>query len=198
MSKPFESAGSALDFLVSERGADASFQRQQGEVAKAAKAVLGRKGAYILGISGHYGGQDGLLGSSNPGIRIIQGTEPVKIGDRYVALRHGHQERKPGIFLVTASEAGSGYMLKEHGALAHFSGEKALHLYGVERLEQRHVDATQFLIDTLAEELEDAVGPDIRDFSLPRVDHFSGASFRPGQVINLRELERPPFELFDY
>lgn len=184
----FEGVDSALDFLVDEKVKGHSIDRNQARVARLARKVLRRQGAYLFGKEGRYGGMDGVIGSDRYGVLVIQGTEPVKVGNRYLALRDSVGGINSDVRLVEAIAPDSSYLTRPTEALVVF-GDSTLKPEGVETLTDRHIEAVRLIVTTLSDNLEPVVGSEERDFTLPGVSFYS--DFRGGAVLNLRESVPP-------
>lgn len=192
-----ESPTSALEILLSEVNSNQQLNVRKSEASKRMIALLRQKGALAYGIDGMYGGEYGLLGSSNPGTLFIQGTHPIPLeSNNFVALRNPSTENSNVVSqLVVLQKESPDYLKTDQKPLAEASFN-SVSFPEIEECYEHHLQALNVILEALDTALP-TLFEGTRPPQLPRVSYYS-SNVPAGQIIDLSSMERVPFEFYGH
>jgi hypothetical protein len=158
---------------------------RKAELAAYARKILREKGELAFARRGEYRTRHGRPGTGQVGVRLTQGTMPVRIGEGgdYVALRD-HDDEKPVVELVmTRDERPSAtHFATAQDVLVSFD-PKSLRIHEIPRVEASHLDSVETLLETIDQRLE-SLEPGTVSI-LP--DIYFQSVYTHGQIVELRK-----------
>jgi hypothetical protein len=179
----------AFNLLRESLGEDERIAERKAQLADYARSILRQKGAFAFTKEGEYRTRHGRPGTGSRGVRLTQGTQPVRLGagGDYIALRDSEQEKPVVELVMTYDGSAKGtYRAGPLDVLVSFE-PKSLTMRGISRIENAHLDAVKVLLESVDHDLEPLV------FSVePKLPHvYYRNEYVGGQIIELRNTPTP-------